>query len=133
MVARAMPVVRFRSAGNVIKRSLGPQLMEQVSEGDIKRSIQYGLDHREEAIDYAIQFSRGLDLQKARPISSALYSSTSSRWTMAMTGVRQCACFFRKPTSRHHPEKLSILEIRLAVGVRKSEKIEFRRPSVSFI
>lgn len=50
--------------GNVIKRSLGPQLMEQVSK-DIKRSIQYGLDHREEAIDYAIQFSRGLDLQKA--------------------------------------------------------------------
>ena len=32
---------------------------------DIRRSIQYALDHREEAIDYAIQFSRGLDLQKA--------------------------------------------------------------------
>jgi len=50
--------------GNVIKRSLGPQLMAQVSQ-DIRRSIQYGLNHREEAIDYAIQFSRGLDLQKA--------------------------------------------------------------------
>src|SRR5688572_9932231 len=50
--------------GNVIKRSLGPRLMEQVS-NDIRRSIKYGLDHREEAIDYAIQFSRGLDLQKA--------------------------------------------------------------------
>jgi 1,4-dihydroxy-6-naphthoate synthase len=50
--------------GNVIKRSLGPRLMEQVS-NDIRKSIQYGLDHREEAIDYAIQFSRGLDLQKA--------------------------------------------------------------------
>ena len=50
--------------GNVIKRSLGRPLMEQVSK-DIRRSIQYGLDHRDEAIDYAIQFSRGLDLQKA--------------------------------------------------------------------
>jgi len=50
--------------GNVIKRSLGTKLMEQVS-NDIKRSIQYGLDHREEAVDYAMQFSRGLDLQKA--------------------------------------------------------------------
>src|SRR5499427_2458259 len=50
--------------GNVIKRNLGRQLMEQVS-NDIRRSIQYGLDHREEAIDYAIQFSRGLDLHKA--------------------------------------------------------------------
>ena len=50
--------------GNVIKRSLGSALMRQVSQ-DIRRSIQYGLDHREEAIAYAIQFSRGLDLQKA--------------------------------------------------------------------
>ena len=50
--------------GNVVKRSLGPQLMAQVSD-DIRRSIQYGLDHREEAVDYAMQFSRGLDLKKA--------------------------------------------------------------------
>jgi len=50
--------------GNVIKRSLGQSLMEQIST-DIRKSIQYGLDHREEAIDYAIQFSRGLDMQKA--------------------------------------------------------------------
>jgi 1,4-dihydroxy-6-naphthoate synthase len=50
--------------GNVIKRSLGQKRMEQIS-SDIRKSIQYGLDHRQEAIDYAIQFSRGLDLQKA--------------------------------------------------------------------
>jgi 1,4-dihydroxy-6-naphthoate synthase len=50
--------------GNVIKRSLGASLMAQVSR-DIRESIQYALDHRNEAIDYAIQFSRGLDLKKA--------------------------------------------------------------------
>ena len=50
--------------GNVIKRSLGRKMMEQIST-DIRKSIQYGLDHRQEAIDYAIQFSRGLDMQKA--------------------------------------------------------------------
>jgi len=50
--------------GNVIKRSLGASLMAQVSK-DIRGSIQYALDHRDEAIDYAIQFSRGLDLKKA--------------------------------------------------------------------
>src|SRR5262245_3559416 len=50
--------------GNVIKRSLGRERMEQIST-DIRKSIQYGLDHRDEAIDYAIQFSRGLDMQKA--------------------------------------------------------------------
>jgi 1,4-dihydroxy-6-naphthoate synthase len=48
--------------GNVIKRSLGTKLMERVAQ-DIRNSIQYGLDHREEAMAYAIQFSRGLDTQ----------------------------------------------------------------------
>src|SRR5262249_27904299 len=46
--------------GNVIKRDLGKRTMERVAH-DIKSSIQYGLDHREEAMAYAIQFSRGLD------------------------------------------------------------------------
>jgi 1,4-dihydroxy-6-naphthoate synthase len=47
--------------GNVIKRDLGQNLMERIGQ-DIRKSIQYGLDHREEAMDYAIQFSRGLDM-----------------------------------------------------------------------
>jgi 1,4-dihydroxy-6-naphthoate synthase len=50
--------------GNAIKRTLGHELMTRISE-DIKKSIQYGLDHREEAMAYAIQFSRGLDTSRA--------------------------------------------------------------------
>src|SRR5215471_10931502 len=46
--------------GNVIRRDLGQETMKRVGE-DIRKSIQYGLDHREEATSYAIQFSRGLD------------------------------------------------------------------------
>jgi 1,4-dihydroxy-6-naphthoate synthase len=49
--------------GNVIRRDLGKKLMDRVA-SDIKKSIQYGLDHREEGISYAIQFSRGLDTQR---------------------------------------------------------------------
>jgi 1,4-dihydroxy-6-naphthoate synthase len=49
--------------GNVIRRDLGNKLMERVGQ-DIRKSIQYGLDHREEAMDYALQFSRGLDIQR---------------------------------------------------------------------
>jgi 1,4-dihydroxy-6-naphthoate synthase len=49
--------------GNVIKRDLGQKLMERIGQ-DIRKSIQYGLDHREEAMAYAIQFSRGLDIQR---------------------------------------------------------------------
>jgi 1,4-dihydroxy-6-naphthoate synthase len=50
--------------GNVIRRDLEPELQNQISQ-DIRKSIQYGLDHREEATAYALQFSRGLDTQRA--------------------------------------------------------------------
>ncbi len=50
--------------GNVIKRELGAATMRQVSD-DIRKSIRYALDHREEAMEYAIQFSRGLDAHQA--------------------------------------------------------------------
>jgi len=46
--------------GNVIRRDLGPGLIARICI-DVKKSIQYGLDHREEGMEYAIQFSRGLD------------------------------------------------------------------------
>jgi 1,4-dihydroxy-6-naphthoate synthase len=46
--------------GNAIRRSLGPQLMSLVG-GALRESIQYGLDHREEALAYAMQFARDLD------------------------------------------------------------------------
>src|SRR3990167_2194090 len=49
--------------GNVIRRHLGKRMMERGAAG-IRKSIQYGLDHREEAMAYAIQFSRGLDAQR---------------------------------------------------------------------
>ena len=49
--------------GNIIRRDLGQKLMERVAQ-DIRNSIQYALDHREEAMAYAIQFSRGLDTQR---------------------------------------------------------------------
>jgi len=50
--------------GNAIRRSLGPQLMAQVASA-LRESIQYALDHREEALQYAMQFARDLDPQLA--------------------------------------------------------------------
>jgi 5,8-dihydroxy-2-naphthoate synthase len=50
--------------GNVIRRALGPELMLAVSTA-LRDSIQYGLDHREEALSYAMQFARDLDTQSA--------------------------------------------------------------------
>jgi 5,8-dihydroxy-2-naphthoate synthase len=50
--------------GNAIRRSLGPELMSAVC-GALRESIQYALDHREEALAYAMQFARDLDPQLA--------------------------------------------------------------------
>jgi len=46
--------------GNAIRRALGPQLMSAVTAA-LRESIQYALDHREEALAYAMQFARDLD------------------------------------------------------------------------
>jgi 1,4-dihydroxy-6-naphthoate synthase len=50
--------------GNAIRRSLGPKLMSVVGSA-LRESIQYGLDHREEALAYAMQFARDLDTASA--------------------------------------------------------------------
>lgn len=50
--------------GNAIKRSLGPQLITTVGSA-LRDSIQYALNHRDEALAYAMQFARDLDSQLA--------------------------------------------------------------------
>jgi 1,4-dihydroxy-6-naphthoate synthase len=50
--------------GNAIRRSLGPELISSVSNA-LRDSIQYALDHREQALEYAMQFARDLDPRMA--------------------------------------------------------------------
>ena len=50
--------------GNVIRRDLGEEMCVRVA-ALLKESIQYSLDHREEALDYALDYGRGLDRDKA--------------------------------------------------------------------
>lgn len=46
--------------GNAIRRDLGRDLIHSVNQA-LRSSIQYALDHREEALAYAMQFARDLD------------------------------------------------------------------------
>jgi 1,4-dihydroxy-6-naphthoate synthase len=46
--------------GNAIRKALGEETVARVC-GILRRSIAYGLAHREEALTYAEQFGRGLD------------------------------------------------------------------------
>jgi 1,4-dihydroxy-6-naphthoate synthase len=49
---------------NAIRKDLGQETMDEVTVL-LKESIQYGLDHRVDALEYALQFGRNLDRSKA--------------------------------------------------------------------
>jgi 1,4-dihydroxy-6-naphthoate synthase len=53
--------------GNAIRRELGPEAMRTVTHA-VRDSIQYALDHREAALEYAMQFARDLD-----PLTASRY------------------------------------------------------------
>jgi 1,4-dihydroxy-6-naphthoate synthase len=46
--------------GNAIRRSMGPEAHKVISKA-LRDSIQHALDHREQALEYAMQFARDLD------------------------------------------------------------------------
>ena len=50
--------------GNVIRRDLGDEMCGRVA-ALLKESIEYSLEHREAALDYALDYGRGLDRAKA--------------------------------------------------------------------
>jgi 1,4-dihydroxy-6-naphthoate synthase len=49
---------------NAIRLDLGDEMIQKIGRV-LKRSIEHGLQNREEALDYAMQFARGLDRQTA--------------------------------------------------------------------
>jgi 1,4-dihydroxy-6-naphthoate synthase len=50
--------------GNAIRRDLGEEMMRKVSHY-LRESIRYSLDHREDALEYAMQFARDMDTELA--------------------------------------------------------------------
>ncbi len=50
--------------GNAVRRSLGPDLGRLISK-TIRDSVTYSLEHREEALNYAMQFARDMDPELA--------------------------------------------------------------------
>lgn len=50
--------------GNVVRRDLGDQTIRNISRL-LKESIQYALDHREDALAYAVKYARDMDVKLA--------------------------------------------------------------------
>src|SRR5918911_942658 len=63
--------------GNVVRRDLGEEIMREVARL-IKASIQYALDHREEALAYALNYARDLPPEKA----DRFVSMYVNEWTL---------------------------------------------------
>ncbi len=49
--------------GNAIRRDLGPEMMARVSHL-LRESIRYALEHRDEALDYAMEFARDMETRR---------------------------------------------------------------------
>jgi 1,4-dihydroxy-6-naphthoate synthase len=64
--------------GNGIRRDLDPALKERLSQL-LTASIAYGLDHRQEALSYAVQYARGLEDDPER--SDRFVSMYVNEWT----------------------------------------------------
>ncbi len=50
--------------GNVIRRDLGEEMMRRVA-GLLRTSIEYSLRHRDEALEYAMEYGRGISREEA--------------------------------------------------------------------
>jgi len=63
--------------GNVVRRDLGDETIKLISKL-LKQSIQYSLDHRQEALDYALQYGRDLD----RKLADQFVGMYVNAWTL---------------------------------------------------
>src|ERR1700752_149950 len=63
--------------GNAVRRALGPALGLQIAR-TIRSSVEYGLEHREEALNYAMQFARDMETD----IAEKFFAMYVNRWTL---------------------------------------------------
>jgi len=63
--------------GNCIRKDLGKTVCQEVT-NIIRRSIQFSLDHRKEAVEYSLQFGRDLD----RDLADKFVGMYVNAWTL---------------------------------------------------
>ncbi len=63
--------------GNAVRRTLGPAVGRQIAK-TIRESVQYGLEHREEALNYAMQFARDMEAE----LTDKFVGMYVNKWTL---------------------------------------------------
>ena len=63
--------------GNAVRRALGPEIGRQIASA-IRESVAYALEHREAALNYAMQFARDMDVE----LADKFVGMYVNRWTL---------------------------------------------------
>jgi 1,4-dihydroxy-6-naphthoate synthase len=63
--------------GNAVRRSLGPALGLEIAR-TIRESVEYGLEHRDDALKYAMQFARDMETE----VADKFVAMYVNRWTL---------------------------------------------------
>ncbi len=63
--------------GNAVRRALGPEVGQQIAR-IIRQSVSYALEHRDAALNYAMQFARDMDAEMA----DKFVGMYVNRWTL---------------------------------------------------
>jgi 1,4-dihydroxy-6-naphthoate synthase len=63
--------------GNAVRRALGPAVARQIA-STIRQSVSYALEHREEALNYAMQFARDMEPD----LADKFVGMYVNRWTL---------------------------------------------------
>ena len=93
---------------DVVRRDLGPDLMKAASDGFLA-SIRYALDHEDEALRYALQFGRGLDVEKGRQFVRMYVNDLTL--DLGDTGRRALARLYELAVKAGAIEKAPTLEV----------------------
>jgi 1,4-dihydroxy-6-naphthoate synthase len=72
--------------GNAVRRALGPEVAQRISQA-IRESVAYALEHREEALNYALQFARDMDAH----LADKFVGMYVNRWTLGYGDVGRAA------------------------------------------
>jgi 1,4-dihydroxy-6-naphthoate synthase len=82
--------------GNAVRRALGPELGRLIAK-TIRDSVTYGLEHREEALNYAMQFARDMDTE----LADKFVSMYVNKWTLGYgeKGKKAVRAFIERGTA----------------------------------
>ena len=82
--------------GNAVRRSLGPETGRRIAR-TIRDSVAYGLEHRDEALNYAMQFAREMDSE----LADKFVGMYVNKWTLGYgeKGKKAVRAFIERGTT----------------------------------